>query len=514
VRRVTLFVPLEAEEQEALDRLSAREGGTAVVLRRSLDARKGRPVGHHLDVALVAPGEAAPAEELPPPARARAGLRVVVVGAGPAGTFCAMRLQQAGAAVTLVEQGKPVQPRRRDLASLTQRGELDPFSNYCFGEGGAGTFSDGKLYTRTKDRLGVRSVLRALVAHGADPGILVESRPHVGSNKLPRILTAMREALEAAGVVYLFSEAVVDLLAEGDRVRGAVTASGRELVADATVLAVGHSARPLYALLERRGVALEAKPFALGARIEHPQPLIDRLQYGRAAGHPKLPAAFYEVAATVPVPDAGERGVYSFCMCPGGWIVDAATEPDHLCTNGMSLSRRDSPHANAALVVTVEPRDYLGRFGAGPLAGLALQRQVERRAFENGGGGFVAPTQLVADFLASRPSESALPTSYRPGTRPGDVRSALPPFIAEAMARALSVFERKLPGFSRGAAQLIGVETRTSSPVRILRGRDLASPSHRGLYPAGEGAGYAGGIVSAALDGLRIADAILSSSLT
>jgi uncharacterized FAD-dependent dehydrogenase len=255
---------------------------------------------------------------------------------------------------------------------------------------------------------------------------------------------------------------------------------------------------------------MEAKPFAVGARIEHPQPLIDRQQYGVAWQHPRLPAAFYHVTAQVQTPQAGERGVYSFCMCPGGWVVDSSTEEGALCTNGMSLSRRDSPLANAAIVVTVDPRDYVGRFGAGPLAGIEFQRDIERRGFLAGGGRFRAPAQCATDFQANRPSSALLKSTYRPEIVSGDVRGALPDFVGEAIARALDRFERMMPGFRSGDAQFVGVETRTSSPVRILRGADLASPSHRGLYPCGEGAGYAGGIVSAALDGYRVADAILA----
>lgn len=513
-----IFAPLDEPEADAMRR-AARVAGydpavvSLTLLRRSLDARKGHPIGFRLEVAIGPVGESAVEPDIfPPPRQARAGLQVVVVGSGPCGTYAALRLTEAGARVILVEQGKPVQPRRHDLAALTQRGQLNPASNYCFGEGGAGTFSDGKLYTRTKDRLAVRSVLRALVAHGADPAIEVESRPHVGSNRLPKILMAQRAQLESRGASYVWSDGVVDLLQRGGRVVGVRCASGRELVADAVVLAVGHSARSLYERLQTLGIAMLAKPFAVGARIEHPQALIDRIQYGRACDHPRLPAAFYHVTATVPTTDAGDRGVYSFCMCPGGWVVDSSTEPDALCVNGMSLSRRDSPFANAALVVTVEPRDYLGRFGEGPLAGLAFQREIERRGFLEGGGQFVAPAQRLTDFTARRRTTHALRSSYRPRVVGGDVRSALPPFVGEAIERAIGRFQRALPGFAGPEAQFVGVETRTSSPVRILRNDGFTSPSHPGLYPAGEGAGYAGGIVSAAVDGLRIADAILAAA--
>jgi uncharacterized FAD-dependent dehydrogenase len=507
-RRVSLFVALDEDEAQAVARAARQVGADpslARVVRRSLDARKGRPIGFHLELELGAPEE----EPEETPARARAGLRVVVVGSGPAGTFAAARLAEAGARVTLVEMGKPVQPRRHDLAALTQRGALDPSSNYCFGEGGAGTFSDGKLYTRVKDRRGVRTVLRTLVSHGADPGILVDSRPHIGSNRLPKILVAFRQHLESLGVEYAWNERVSDLLigdavAGGTRVRGVRCASGREIEADAVVLAVGHSARALYEALAERKVALQAKPFAVGARVEHAQSMVDRAQYGSAFQHPKLPAAFYEIKAQI---DA--RGVYSFCMCPGGWVVDSSTEAGRLCTNGMSLSRRDSPFANAALVVSVEPRDYQGagawRFGDGVLAGILLQRSIEERAFADG---FAAPSQRAADFVARRPSVVEAKSSYRPRVRPGDVRAALPPYVGDALERALARFQKMMPGFLDG--NFVGVETRTSSPVRILRDASLQSPSHPGLFPSGEGAGYAGGIVSAAIDGLHVADAVLS----
>jgi uncharacterized protein len=517
LRILSIFAGLDEPDDAAIER-AVRIGGfdpervRATVIRRSLDARKGHPLGFHLEVAVL-PRDVADVdleEGLPAPERARSALHVVVVGSGPCGTFAALRLTDAGARVTIVELGKPVQPRRHDLAALTQRGVLNSDSNYCFGEGGAGTFSDGKLYTRTKDKRAVRSVLRALVAHGADPEILVESRPHVGSNRLPKILMAQRADLEARGATYIWSDGVVDLVSAAGRVVGVRCASGREVVGDAVVLAVGHSARTLYERLHTLGVGLEPKSFAVGARVEHPQPLIDGIQYGRASGHPRLPAAFYHLAATVPTQDAGDRGVYSFCMCPGGWIVDSSTEQGSLCVNGMSLKRRDSPFANSALVVTVEPRDYLGRFGDGPLAGVELQRALERRAFEIGGGDFVAPAQRLSDFVARRPTREALESSYRPRVVGADVRAILPGFVGDALERALSRFQRTMPGFLGPEAQLVGVETRTSSPIRVLRDDRLASPTHPGLYPAGEGAGYAGGIVSAAVDGMRIADAILA----
>jgi len=512
--------------------IGTRQLGGARLLRRSLDARKGFPLGFRVQVEVYSqrevghggPGLQPPTPwplRLPPPKKLPelGKKRVIVVGSGPAGTFCALRLAEAGAEVVIVEQGKPVQPRRRDLARTT-RGEVVPDSNYCFGEGGAGTFSDGKLYTRSKDRAAIGETLATLIAHGADPDIAVDSRPHIGSNRLPQILVGLREDLTRRGVSYHFSQTVTDLLVSpSGAVTGVRCESGLELPGDAVVLAVGHSARGIYELLFRRGATLEPKAFAIGARVEHPQPLIDRIQYGRAAEHPALPAAFYNVAA-----QHEGRGVYSFCMCPGGWVVPSATEPEGLCTNGMSLKRRDSPLANAALVVSVEPADYAHFARPGvtndPLAGVEFQRAVERKAFHDGGGGLVAVAQSVWDFLDGKPSETALSSTYRPRVVPGDVGAALPGPVREALRGSLRTLGRNLPGFvpkdaaagrgPGGHAQLVGVETRTSSPLRIVRGDSLMSPSLPNLYPAGEGAGYAGGIVSAAIDGLRVADAILA----
>ena len=511
-RVLEIFLPLD-EDEAALPEIAARAAGVprpdivdVRVLRRSLDARKGRPIGWRLQVAVRRAGDLplpSPAG-LPPPMRAGRPLRVVIVGAGPAGTFAALRLAQAGLAPIIVERGKPVQPRRHDIKSLVARGALDPDSNYCFGEGGAGTFSDGKLYTRTKDREATSEVLRVLVEHGADPGILVDARPHIGSNRLPLILLALRAHLEKQAIAYIWSDPVADLLTVEGKLAGVRLRSGREVAADAVVLAVGHSARDVYRMCHAHGLALAPKSFAVGARVEHPQPLVDGIQYGRAAGHPRLPAAFYHVTA-----QENDRGVYSFCMCPGGWVVSSATEPESLCTNGMSLKNRDAPLANSALVVTVEPRDW----GGDVLGGIALQQSLERAAFLAGGGGHIAPAQRVTDFLARRPTSEPLPSSYRPGIIGGDVGALLPPAVVASLVKALSRFGRMMPGFAGASAQLVGVETRSSSPVRVVRDdRSLQSPTLAGLFPCGEGAGYAGGIVSAAIDGLRIADAILATT--
>jgi uncharacterized FAD-dependent dehydrogenase len=403
---------------------------------------------------------------------------------------------------TIVERGKPVQPRRKDLAQL-QRGALDPSSNYCFGEGGAGTYSDGKLYTRAKDKAGIAEVLADLVRFGAPDEIEIESRPHVGSNRLPKVLTALRAHLEAAGVEYAFETEVTGFVGERGRVRAVRTGAG-ELPADVVVLAVGHSARPVYDAALAAGVALERKDLAAGVRIEHPQPAIDAIQYGKAAGHPRLPPAFYELAA-----QGGGRGVYSFCMCPGGWIVPAATEPEGVVVNGMSLSKRDSPFANSGMVVAVGSDDF-GPASAGPLAGVAFQRQIEQAAFRAGGGAFRAPAQRLSDFLAGRASTSLPGTSYRPGVIAARMEEVFPAFLVTALKEGLTALTRRLPAFLHPDALLVATESRTSAPVRMPRDPvTLESVSMAGLYPAGEGAGYAGGIVSAALDGARIAEAIL-----
>jgi uncharacterized FAD-dependent dehydrogenase len=511
---VDIFVPLDDEDAPlgpAVERALGWARGSAgrvTVLRRSLDARKGRPLGYRLKVRAARAGEAPDAEAPPAPSRTwpagRPRPRVVVIGSGPAGTWAALRLAQGGLPVTILEQGKPVQPRRHDLAQIT-RGRLAPLSNYCFGEGGAGTYSDGKLYTRAKDREGVAEVIADLVRFGAPEEIAVESRPHVGSNRLPKVLTALRGHLEGAGTTYRFDTEVAGLRVERGAVRAVLLAGGDEVPADVVVLAVGHSARGLYGWAAGAGVALERKDVAIGVRLEHPQPLIDRIQYGHAAGHPRLPPAFYELAT-----EAEGRGVYSFCMCPGGWIVPAATEPGGVVVNGMSLSRRDSPYANSGFVVTVRAPDF-GPDAAGPLAGVELQRSVERAAFEAGGGAFRAPAQRLGDFLAGRPSTEVGESSYRPGLAPGDLSRVLPPYVAAALREGLRRVGQRLPAFLLAEALLIGVETRTSAPVRFLRDPEtLRARGIDGLYPVGEGAGYAGGIVSAALDGARAAERILA----
>lgn len=522
---VTVDLGLDEPETEALLRaraaalLGVAEAALPplVVRRRSLDARRGHARFHVLvDERPPVP----PLLGLPEP-REVGARRVVIVGDGPAGLFCAYELARHGVGACVVERGRAVQPRRHDVKALLQHGVVPPDSNYCFGEGGAGTFSDGKLYTRADKRGNTRDVLELLVAHGAPEDILIDARPHIGSNRLPQVVTALREHLEQVGVEFRFGARVTGLArelhaeGEGRRVAGVELEGGESIAAEAVVLATGHSARDVWHLLQRAGVSLEAKAFALGLRIEHPQPLINQIQYGKAARHPRLPSASYRLAAEV-----SGRGVFSFCMCPGGFIVPASTESDALVVNGMSLSRRDSPYANSGLVVSVTPEDAeraaRGRTpdASGAFAGVALQARVETAAAEAGGGRLRAPATRLTDFLARRGSTTVPGSSYLPGLTAADVdeavlaASGLP--LAALLRTALAEFGRSLRGFITEEAVLVGVESRTSAPVRVPRDREtLESPDLAGLYPCGEGAGYAGGIASAALDGIRVAQALV-----
>ena len=470
--------------------------------KRSIDARRGR-VRFHVVLGVPEAG----AKLGGAPLRETSGPPVIIVGAGPAGLFCAYELARAGVEAIVIDRGKNVRDRRKDLKGLTQHGHVDPDSNYCFGEGGAGTYSDGKLYTRSHKRGDVRDVIEVLAIHGAPEQILVDARPHIGSNKLPKVITALREDLAAVGSIVRFGARASELIVKDRRAIGVVLSTGEELVGRAVVIATGHSARDVHTMLLAAGVRLEAKAFAMGVRIEHPQPLIDRIQYGRAAGHPKLPAAAYRLAFT----PADGRGAFSFCMCPGGWIVPAATEPDGVVVNGMSLSRRDSPYANSGLVVGVSLADLPGD---DPLRGVHLQRALEQAAARAGGGELRAPATRATDFVQRRGSSTVPATSYQPGLTATDVGAVLDAThlpLAQRLREALVQFDRQMRGYLTEDAVLIGVESRTSSPVRVPRDdASLESPDLAGLYPCAEGAGYAGGIVSAALDGVRVARQILA----
>jgi uncharacterized FAD-dependent dehydrogenase len=443
--------------------------------------------------------------------------RPVVVGAGPCGYFAALLLAQMGLRPLLLERGQPVKQRTADTFAFWSGHEpFNPESNAQFGEGGAGTFSDGKLYSQVSESPAlIRKVLEELVAAGANPEILTAHHPHIGTFKLATVVRGLRSSIEALGGEVRFGARVhaLDLEPCSRAVRGVWLADGGRVTATQVVLAIGHSARDSFVMLRSQGVAMEAKPFAVGLRIEHPQPLIDRARWGAAAGHPRLGAAEYKL-----VHHAGNgRSAWSFCMCPGGLVVGATSEPGAVVTNGMSQHSRNERNANSALVVNVERGDLVpwGEGPEDPLAGVAFQRHWEQRAFRAGGGDYHAPGQWVEDFLAQRPSMAAsasmreLRGSYRPGIRLGDVTACLPDWITQTLREALPAFERRIPGFCGPGALLTAVETRTSSPLRILREpKSLESPNTPGLYPAGEGGGHAGGILSAAIDGIRIAEAV------
>jgi uncharacterized protein len=438
--------------------------------------------------------------------------RPVVIGTGPCGIFAALILAQMGFRPIIVERGKVVRERTKDTWGLWRRATLNPESNVQFGEGGAGTFSDGKLYSGISEanHLG-RKVLTEFVKAGAPAEILTISKPHVGTFRLVQMVESMRRDIEALGGEYRFDTKVTDVevevTADGSRhVRGVVTASGETIRTDHVVLAIGHSARDTFEVLHRCGVYIEPKPFSIGVRIEHPQAMVDRCRFGSNAGNKLLGAADYKVVHHA----SNGRSVYSFCMCPGGKVVAAASEPGRLVTNGMSQYSRAEFNANAGIVVGITPeQDYPGS----PLAGMAYQRHWEERAFVAGGSNYFAPAQRVGDFLARQPSTAigSVVPSYQPGVTPTDLAACLPDFAIEAIREALPAFERQIPGFALPDAIMTGIESRTSSPIRIKRGADGHSLNTRGLYPAGEGAGYAGGILSAGVDGIRAAEAVARS---
>ena len=462
------------------------------------------------------------------PSGADAVLRPVVVGFGPCGIFAALLLAQMGFRPIVLERGKSVRERTKDTWGLWRKGVLDPESNVQFGEGGAGTFSDGKLYSQIKDpRFLGRKVMAEFVEAGAPPEILYVAHPHIGTFKLVKVVENMRAQIVALGGEIRFGQRVTDVLIEdspdGRHLRGLTvcdqqTGASSEMRCDHVVMALGHSARDTFEMLHARGVHIDAKPFSIGFRIEHPQGLIDRARWGRHAGHPLLGAADYKLVHHA----ANDRSVYSFCMCPGGTVVAATSEPGRVVTNGMSQYSRNERNANAGIVVGIDPSDFpgwensksSGKTGS-PLAGMVLQRELEANAFLLGGSDYRAPAQLVGDFIAGTPSTAigSIEPSYKPGVKPTDLHAALPEYAITAMREALPVFGRKIKGFDTHDAVLTGVETRTSSPIRMTRGDDYQSINTRGLYPAGEGASYAGGILSAGVDGIKVAEAVAQALL-
>lgn len=435
--------------------------------------------------------------------------RPIVVGLGPCGIFAGLLLAQMGFKPIILERGKEVRQRTKDTWGLWRKSVLNPESNVQFGEGGAGTFSDGKLYSQIKDpQHHGRKVLEEFVKAGAPDEILYINKPHIGTFRLTGMVEQMRQEMIALGAEVRFEQKVTDLLIEDGQVQGVVLEGGEQLLSRHVVLALGHSARDTFRMLHAQGVYMEAKPFSVGFRIEHPQSLIDKARLGKYAGHPKLGAADYKLVYHA----KNGRSVYSFCMCPGGTVVAATSEPGRVVTNGMSQYSRNERNANSGIVVGIDPeRDYPG----GPLAGIELQERLEAHAYVMGGSNYQAPAQLVGDFVAGKPSTAlgSVEPSYKPGVTLGDLAPSLPAFAIEAIREALPAFDRQIKGYNLHDAVLTGIETRTSSPLRITRGDDFQSLNVKGLFPAGEGAGYAGGILSAGVDGIRVAEAVAKAML-
>lgn len=505
------LAPKDADDENHRQALIAKALGITAdrisavrVLRRSVDARR-RHIAVTLSL-LAVWDEPAPSFEAPSFKYGDVSTAdpVIIVGAGPAGLFAALRLIELGLKPIVLERGKDVSSRKRDVALIHREHALNTESNYCFGEGGAGTFSDGKLYTRSKKRGDNRRALEILRFHGAQESILYEAHPHIGSDRLPGIISAIRNSILQAGGAVHFDTCVKDLVVRDAAAKGVVTQRGDVIEGRAVILATGHSARDVYDLLNRSGILLEAKPFAMGVRIEHPQSLINGIQYHRDEQMRYLPAAAYNLVHQV-----DGRGVYSFCMCPGGFIVPASTAPNEIVVNGMSPSLRNSPFANSGIVVEIRAEDLAAFANHGPLAGLRFQQMLEQTAYlEAGEKGQTAPAQRATDFVAGKMSADLPACSYIPGLAPSPLHAWLPASIGKRLREGLVAFDQKMRGFLTREAVLVGVESRTSSPVRIPRDRDtLQHVQIKGLYPCGEGAGYAGGILSSAIDGENCATA-------
>jgi uncharacterized FAD-dependent dehydrogenase len=498
--------PEQHEDKAELQRLAAatlkispQQITGLKILKRSIDAR-GRKVVYRMQVQAFV-GEPYQPEiytiKYPDVKNAKP---VIIMGAGPAGLFAALQCIESGLKPIILERGKDVKQRRRDLANINKQGLVNPESNYCFGEGGAGTYSDGKLYTRSTKRGDVNQVLKTFVAHGAEEDILIDARPHIGTNKLPGIITAIRETIQNAGGEIQFDAKVTSLIVDFGKIKGVKTLNGEEWKADAVILATGHSARDIFEMLHRQNILIEAKPFALGVRIEHPQEIIDRAQYHCDNWGEYLPPSYYSL-----VDQVDGRGVFSFCMCPGGIIAPCSTEDKEIVVNGWSPSKRNNPYANSGTVVQVNLEDVKGD-NADPFKLLRFQQQIEQLAFAAGGGSLVAPAQRMVDFVDGRVSTDLPKNSYLPGTKSVDLLEVLPNWIAASLQKALPAFGRKMKGYYTNEAILVGVESRTSSPVKVPRDKEtLQHPQVAGLFPCGEGAGYAGGIISAAIDGINCA---------
>lgn len=510
IQQVTLLMPPAeaANETLILKNISSATGIKAsrirgfTIIRQSIDAR-GKSVRIQLQVSVFIDEPFREPVPFDPELNNVSNKPVVViVGAGPAGLFAALRLITLGYKPIILERGKDVRSRRRDLAAMNKDGLVNPESNYCFGEGGAGTYSDGKLYTRATKRGNVQRILQLFVHFGAERNILIEAHPHIGTNKLPQIITAMREQIINCGGAVLFESRLTDILLEGNTVKGVRIQDGTKIDCTKLILATGHSARDIFELLQQKNILIEAKPFALGVRIEHPQALIDSIQYSCNYREEHLPPASYSL-----VSQENGRGVFSFCMCPGGIIAPAATAPGELVVNGWSPSKRNNPYANSGTVVAVDERDF-NKYGfTGTLAGMHFQQMVEQNCFTAGGGKLVAPAQRMVDFVNGKSSSTLPDCSYIPGLQSVPMNQVLPKEISDALRKGVQSFGKKMKGYYTNDAVLVATESRTSSPVRIPRDKEtLEHPQIKGLYPCAEGAGYAGGIVSAAIDGERCAE--------
>lgn len=527
--------PAEANDESIVRAYISSAAGTDLknisgfhVIKRSIDARSRQQVWINLTVRafIGEPFIQRETDTIQFQDVSKATHKVIIVGAGPAGLFAALKLIEKGVQPILLERGKDVRARRRDLAQLNKEGIVNPESNYCFGEGGAGTYSDGKLYTRSTKRGDINRILQLLYQFGAEESVLYDAHPHIGTNKLPQIITAMREQICNSGGIFLFEKKVTDLILSGDIIKGVKTADGDEMVADDIILATGHSARDIFQLLYDKQVQIEAKPFALGVRIEHHQQLIDSIQYRCVLRDDALPPASYGLVEQV-----NNRGVFSFCMCPGGIIAPAATNPEELVVNGWSPSKRNNPYANSGMVVQVEQADAIRFFEKrkdlheqakffslgnkdqwkdSPLLLMQFQSAIEKIAFAAGGGSFVAPAQRMVDFCSDKHSSSLPECSYLPGLNSASLSAVLPDFVYKSLRGGFTAFGKKMRGYYTNEAIVVATESRTSSPVRIPRDAiSLAHPQFHNLYPCGEGAGYAGGIVSAAMDGERVASRII-----